>query len=362
MSERPAWTDQPEPRGNPPDSDRNRQDSDRNRQDSDRDRQDSGRDRKDAEPDAPTKLPRRSWRAVLRRTVREFRDDDLIDWAAALTYYSVLSVFPGLLVLVSLIGLVGQDLTVRLISNLGGAAPGSVRDILTQAVTNLQHSQRAAGVLAVLGLLTALWSASGYIAAFMRASNAIYDVPEGRPLWKKLPIRVGVTLLMMVLLAVSSIGVVLTGTLAARVGSMIGIGSTAVTVWNIAKWPVLLLIVSGMFALLYWASPNVRQGFRWVTPGGLLAIGLWLVASGAFAFYVAHFGSYNKVYGSLATVIIFLVWLWISNVAILLGAELNAELERSRAILAGHPAEQEPYVGLRDPPKPAHDDPDTQTN
>jgi membrane protein len=185
----------------------------------------------------------------------------------------------------------------------------------------------------------------------MRASNAIYDVPEGRPVWKTLPIRIGVTVVVMVLLAVSAVAVVATGGLAERLGRLLGIGRTAVRVWDIAKWPVLLLIVGFLFALLYWASPNARQPFRWITPGGTLAVVVWVVASVAFALYVANFGSYNKTYGSLASVIIFLVWLWLSNTAILLGAELNAELERGRAIAAGHPPEEEPYMELRDTSK-----------
>jgi YihY family inner membrane protein len=182
----------------------------------------------------------------------------------------------------------------------------------------------------------------------MRASNAIYDVPEGRPVWKTLPIRIAVTVVVMVLLAVSAVAVVATGGLADRVGRLLGLGSAVVTVWDLVKWPVLLLLVSFMFALLYWASPNAKQGFRWVTPGGILAVVVWVVASVAFAVFVANFGSYNKTYGSLASVIIFLVWLWLSNTAILLGAELNAELERSRAIAAGHPPDEEPYMELRD--------------
>lgn len=302
-------------------------------------------------PRGPTDLPHRSWLDVLKRTVREFKDDELTDRAAALTYYGVLSIFPALLVLVSLIGLAGKDATQSLIDNLGIAAPGTVREILQNAITNLQRTQSTAGLLAIIALAAALWSASGYIAAFMRASNAIYDVPEGRPVWKTLPIRVAVTALMMVLIAASAIGVVVSGDLAQRVGELFGWSSTAVTVWNILKWPVLLFVVAMMIAILYWASPNVRQGFRWVTPGGLFAILIWLIASASFAFYVANFGSYNRVYGSLASVIIFLIWLWISNIAILLGAELNAELERGRAIAAGHPEEEEPYVELRDRPK-----------
>jgi YihY family inner membrane protein len=296
----------------------------------------------------PTDLPGGSWWAAVKRTVREFRVDNLSDWAAALTYYAVLSIFPALLVLVSLVDLAGQGTIQALLDNLGRVAPGSVNEILATAIRNLQQTRGSAGLLALVGLAAALWSASGYIAAFMRASNAIYDVPEGRPVWKTLPIRIGVTVLVMLLLAVSAVAVVATGGLADRIGRVLGIGKAAVTAWDIVKWPVLLLVVSFMFALLYWASPNAKQGFRWITPGGTLAVVVWVVASLAFALYVANFGSYNKTYGSLASVIVFLVWLWLSNTAILLGAELNAELERSRAIATGHPADAEPYMELRD--------------
>jgi YihY family inner membrane protein len=299
----------------------------------------------------PTQLPGRSWWAAVKRTVREFRVDNLSDWAAALTYYGVLSIFPALLVLVSLIDLAGRGTIDTLLQNLGQVAPGSVNQILKDAIGNLQQTRGSAGVLALVGLAVALWSASGYIAAFMRASNAIYDVPEGRPIWKTLPIRLGVTVVVMVLLAVSAVAVVATGGLAARLGRLLGIGGTAVRVWDIAKWPVLLLIVGFLFALLYWASPNARQPFRWITPGGILAVVVWVLASVAFAVYVANFSSYNKTYGSLASVIIFLVWLWLSNTAILLGAELNAELERGRAIAGGHPEDREPYMELRDTSK-----------
>jgi YihY family inner membrane protein len=237
------------------------------------------------------------------------------------------------------------------LANLGQVVPGSVNQILATAIKNLQQTRGSAGLLALVSLATALWLASRYIAAFMRASNAIYDVPEGRPVWKTLPIRIGVTVVVMVLLAVSAVAVVATGGLAARLGRLLGIGSAAVRVWDIAKWPVLLLIVGFLFALLYWASPNARQPFRWITPGGILAVVVWVIASAGFAVYVANFGSYNKTYGSLASVIIFLVWLWLSNTAILLGAELNAELERGRAIAAGHPPDEEPYMELRDTSK-----------
>ena len=289
------------------------------------------------------------WWGALKRTVKEFQADNLTDWAAALTYYGVLAIFPALIVLVSVLGLVGSSATQPLLDNLSTVAPGPAKQIFTDAIKNLQGSQGAAGVLFVVGLLGALWSASGYVAAFMRASNSIYDMPEGRPIWKTLPVRVGLTLVLLLLLAISTIAVVLTGGLADKVGNLIGLGSTAVTVWNIAKWPVLLLVVSFMFALLYWAAPNVKQpGFRWVSPGGLVAVVGWLIASGAFAFYVASFGSYNKTYGSLGGVVVFLVWLWISNIAVLLGAEFNAELERGRAIEGGMPAEREPFLEPRD--------------
>jgi membrane protein len=305
---------------------------------------------RDAAPDEPTDLGGRGWWAALKRTVKEFRDDNLTDWAAALTYYGVLAIFPALIVLVSILGLVGESATQPLIDNLGAVAPGPAKEIFTNAIENLEGSQGAAGVLFVVGLLAALWSASGYVAAFMRASNSIYDMPEGRPVWKTLPVRVGLTVVLLVLLALSTIAVVLTGGLAEKVGDVIGLGSTAVTVWNIAKWPVLLLAVSFMFALLYWAAPNVKQpGFRWVSPGGILAVVGWLIASGAFAFYVGNFGSYNKTYGALGGVVVFLVWLWISNIVILLGAEFNAELERGRAIQGGmRPEDKEPFAEPRD--------------
>jgi membrane protein len=163
-----------------------------------------------------------------------------------------------------------------------------------------------------------------------------------------------VTVVMLVLLAISAIAVVVTGSLAGQIGKILGIGGTAVTIWDIAKWPVLLLVVSFMFSILYWAAPNVKHpGFRWLSPGGVFAVAVWVIASGAFAFYVANFSSYNKTYGALAGVIIFLVWLWISNIAVLLGAEWNAEMERGRQIEAGHPKDREPFVEPRKAPKSA---------
>ena len=315
--------------------------------------QDNGRfARDDGGPDRPTGLKARSWGGVLKRTVTEFKDDNLTDWAAALTYYGILAIFPALLVLVSILGLIGDSATQPLIDNLSSVAPGPAQEIFTSAIENLQGSTGAAGIFFIVGLAGALWSASGYVAAFMRASNSIYDMEEGRPIWKTLPTRVGLTVVLLTLLAISAVAVTLSGGLAKEVGGLVGLSDTAISVWNIAKWPVLLLLVSFMFALLYWAAPNVKHPkFRWISPGGVLAVIGWVVASLAFAFYVANFGSYNKTYGALAGPIVFLVWLWISNIMVLLGAEFNAELERGRAMEAGMPEEREPFVEPRDTSK-----------
>ena len=295
------------------------------------------------------RLTRRQWWAAAKRAGKEFNDDGAVDLAAALTYYGVLSIFPGLLVLVSVLGLVGESTIAEVQAAIKEVAPGAVGDFVDQAITQVSNNASAAGLVAVIGLLIAFWSASSYISAFMRASNTIYDVPEGRPVWKTLPIRLGVTAAVGLMLIASALIVVFTGDLAAKAGELIGLGSTAVTVWNIAKWPVLLILVSLMLSILYWASPNARHGgFRWVSPGGLLAVLVWVLLSAGFAVYVANFGSYNRTYGAIAGVIVFLVWLWLSNCAILLGAELDAELERERAMAVGHPADEEPFLELRD--------------
>jgi membrane protein len=315
-------------------------------------REDSRRRTKPAdEHETPTNLPRRAWGGVLKRTFGEFREDNLTDWAAALTYYGIVSIFPALIALVSILGLIGQSATKPLLDNLGDFAPGPAHEILSNALQDLTESRSPAGILFVVGLAGAIWSASGYIGAFIRASNVIWDVEEGRPIWRTIPLRLVVTIVMLVLLAASAVAVVVTGPLADRVGKLLGIGGAVVTAWDIAKWPVLILVVSLMFSILYYASPNVRQpGFRWVTPGSLLAVVVWILASAAFGLYVANFGSYNKTYGSLGAMVIFLVWLWLTNVAILLGAELNAEIERGRQIESGQPADREPFLPPRAEP------------
>jgi len=321
-----------------------------NPKDGDGDRKRPG-DAKDA-PDQPTDLPKEAFPAILKRTLKQFSDDQLTTWAAALTYFGVLSLFPMLLALVSLLGVIGPSATQPLLDNLSSVAPGPAKDILTNVLNSLESNKGGSTVALIIGIAAAIWSASGYISAFMDASNNVWDVPEGRPIWKKIPVRLGVTILLLILLTATALAVVFTGPVAQKVGNLLGLGDTFVSVWSIAKWPVLLLIVSFMISLLYWACPNVKQpGFPWVTTGGLFAVVLWLLASALFALYVANFSSYNKTYGSLGGVIVFLTWLWITNIIVLLGAELNSEMERSRQIRAGHPPDKEPYLPLRDEPK-----------
>lgn len=299
----------------------------------------------------PTQLPRRAWGDVLKRTFSEFREDNVTDWAAALTYYGVLSIFPALVALVSVLGVVGESATNPLLDNLKGFAPGPVEKILSNALHGLSDSRGGASILFIVGIAGAIWSASSYIGAFIRASNAIWDVEEGRPITKTIPLRLVITLVMLILLTTTAVAVAVTGPLADRVGELIGVGSTAVTVWDIAKWPVLVLVVALMFGILFYAAPNVRQpGFRWITPGAIVAVIAWMIVSALFGIYVANFGSYNKTYGSLGAIIIFLVWLWLTNIAILLGAELNAETQRGRQIEAGHPRDREPFLPPRDTP------------
>jgi membrane protein len=278
---------------------------------------------------------------VLRKTVREFSKDECTDLAAALTYYSVLAIFPAAIALLSLVGVFGQgpqsvNTLLGVLSDVGGS---SIAHTLQPTVTKLADTPQA-GLALVLGLAGALWSASGYVGAFGRAMNRMYEVKEGRPIWKLRPAMIVVTFLLVVLAAVALLGLVVTGPVAQSVGDAIGVGSTVVTVWDIVKWPVMLVVVMLIVAILYWATPNVRQPrFRWLSLGAALAILVWIVLTVAFGLYVVHFSSYDKTYGSLAGVIVFLLWLWLTNLALLFGAELDAELERARELQAGLAAE-----------------------
>jgi membrane protein len=303
----------------------------------------------DQDLDSPTDLPKESLKDVLKRARVEFRNDHLTDLAAGLTYYAVLSVVPGLIVLVSLLGLMGPDATQQVVNQANAIAPGSSAELIQTLIQQAQANQRGAGFGAILGLAVALWSASGYVAAFMRASNVVYDIGEGRPIWKTIPLRIGLTVFALVVLLIGVLIVVLSGPVAQQIGDLLGLGDTAVLVWNIVKWPVLVVLISVLLAVLFWAAPNAKQeGIKWVSPGGVIAVLIWLGASALFALYVTLFASYNKTYGSLAGVIIFLVWLWITNIAVLLGMEINAELQHGRAIAEGLPPEVEPFAEPRD--------------
>jgi membrane protein len=304
-------------------------------------------------PDGPTDLTRRSWWSTAKRSVREFRDDNLTDWAAALTYYGVLALFPAVIALVSIAGLVmsPQKITQVLTDTVSALGPQSAVETFEGPIDNIANSQGTAGAMLIVGLALALWSASSYVGAFMRASNAIYEREEGRPFWKLRPLQLFVTLVLVLLAALVVVALVVTGPVAEAIGGAVGVSDTAVTAWQIAKWPVMLVAVMFMLAVLYWSSPNAKPaGFRWVSPGAVLAIVAWVAASAAFAFYVANFSSYNRTYGALAGVVVFLVWLWITNIAILLGAEVNAETERARELEAGMPGAQDeiqaPYRGV----------------
>jgi membrane protein len=301
-------------------------------------------------PDSPSDLTKPAWTFAFRNTVREFLDDQCTDLAAALTYYAVLSLFPALLAAVSLLGVFGQGqrTTDTVLGIVGDLGPQSAVQALEGPVRSLTTSQ-AAGFSLVIGILVALWSASSYVRAFSRAMNRIYEIDEGRPIWKLTPIQMAVTVFAVLLMGVVAVALVLTGSLARAIGDAIGLGDAALTAWNIAKWPVLALIVVFIIAVLYHTTPNVKQPkFRWLSTGALVALVVWAVASLAFGLYVSGFSNYEKTYGALAGVIIFLLWLWITNLALLFGAEFDSELERSRELQAGMPAADELQLPPRD--------------
>ncbi len=302
-------------------------------------------------PDSPAEVKKSSWLYIARKTAREFSKDQCTDLAAALTYYAVLALFPAMIALISLVGLIGQGpQTVKtLLGVLGDVGAGSLVSTLQPTLLSISQAKQAAGIAFVIGLASALWSASGYVGSFGRAMNRMYEIGEGRPVWKLRPLLLLVTLIALLLTAAVALALVLTGPAAESVGKAIGLGSTTVLVWNIAKWPVILAVVVLIVAILYYATPNVKQPkFRWISVGALFAIVTWIVASALFGFYVTNFASYNKTYGALAGVVVFLLWLWITNLALLFGAELDAELERGRQLQAGIAAERTVQLPARD--------------
>jgi membrane protein len=305
-------------------------------------------------PDSPTDLRKRSWFGTGKRVVSGFRDDNVTDWAAALTYYAVLSIFPAFIALISILGLVvdPQTITRVITDTVSQLGPQSAVNTFTGPIQDIANNQSTAVLGLIVGVALALWTASNYVGAFMRASNAIYSREEGRPFWKLRPLQVLVTLVLVLMAALVVLALIVSGPVAEAIGSAVGLGDTAVMVWNIAKWPVLLVVVMLMLAVLYWSAPNAKPaGFRWISPGSVVAVLLWIAASAGFAIYVANFSSYDKTYGTLGGVIVFLVWMWITNIAVLIGAELNAETERARELEAGVPgAEEEIQAPYRDVP------------
>jgi membrane protein len=309
--------------------------------------------RRDYRPGGDTK--KTSLPGTLKRTLTEFQEDNLTDWAAALTYYGLLSLFPALIAMVSLIGIFGDPKTTtstltEIITEIG---PESGAETFKGPIESIVENRSAAGFALVFGLAVALWSASAYVGAFIRASNVIYETPEGRPFWKLRPLQIAVTLAMIVMMALLAVGLVLTGPIVSAVAGPIGLSSTAVDIWNIAKWPAMAAIFIVMVDVLYYTAPNVKlRGFRWVTPGAIVAIVVWAIASALFALYVANFSSYDKTYGTLAGLVVLLLWFWITNLAILFGHQMNAERERSAEIEEGHPrAEKEIQLEPRNEPK-----------
>jgi len=300
-------------------------------------------------PDAISDLTKLSWKFILRKTLREFSKDQCTDLAAALTYYAVLALFPAMLALVSLLSIIGQgqqgtDALMGIVKDVAPSAANTMQGVVTQLTAS-----HASGFALVIGLLGALWSASGYIGAFGRAMNRIYEIDEGRPFYKLRPVMLLVTLIAVVLAAAIALALVVSGPVARAVGSAIGLGSAAVTAWNIAKWPVILIVAIAVVAILYYATPNIRQPkFRWISLGAAIAVVVWIIASVAFGFYVSNFSSYNKTYGALAGVIVFLLWLWITNLALLFGAEIDSETERGRQLQAGIQAEETLQLPPRD--------------
>ncbi|GAA2753741.1 YihY/virulence factor BrkB family protein [Amnibacterium kyonggiense] len=306
-----------------------------------------------SKPEGPEDLHKPTWTYALKKTAKEFGSDQCTDLAAALVYYSVLALGPAAIAIVSILGLLSPgaiaQLTTQFLAPVRTSSPG-VYDIVTQLIDNASKTQ-GVGIGLVVGILGALWSASGYVGAFGRAMNRIYSIPEGRPVWKLRPTQLLVTVAVVVLVVLGALILVSTGPIVEQVANVIGIGQVALTVFQIVKWPILVVIAIAAIAILYYFSPNVRQPkFKWISTGSLLALVVWGLATAALGIYlsVTGGGSYAKTYGAVAGVIVFLLWLWITNLVLLFGAEFDAELERSRELQAGIAAEEQIQLPMRD--------------
>ena len=301
-------------------------------------------------PETPAEVSKPSWKYAMRKTLREFGADQCTDIAAALTYYAVLSLFPALIALISLLGVVGQgQRSVDTILDLvGQVAPGGTADVLRDPLEQFSSSP-AAGFALVFGIVLAIWSASGYVGAFSRAMNRIYEIEEGRPFWKLRPMQLGVTIVSILLILVMLVILIVSGPVTDAVGSALGLGQTVQIVWSVVKWPILALAAVLIIATLYYATPNAKQPkFRWISMGALLALITLLAASFLFGLYITNFANYDRTYGSLAGIVVFLLWLWIANLALLFGAEFDGELDRGRQLQAGIAAEEAIQLPPRD--------------
>src|SRR3954452_11689117 len=307
---------------------------------------------------SPTALPRATWKDTLVRTAREFKRDKLNHWGAALTYYAVLSLFPAMLVLVSLVGLFADPTRVTkiLMDTVSQLGPDTAARTFQGPIQSITAHRGTAGVMVVVGVVSALWAASGYVSAFAVASNTIYEVEEGRPFWKLKPLQLAVTLVLILLAAVVALALVLSGPIVGALGSALGVSDAALTAWRYAKWPAMVVLVLVIFGTLYYPSPNARvSGVKWVTGGALLALVLWIVASIALALYVSNFGSYDKTYGTLGGAVVFLVWLWVTNMAILLGAAVHSDTEGATQLHGNvKGAERDLKLPEREPARPGN--------
>lgn len=304
-----------------------------------------------SKPENPTQVSKRSWKYIFKRSLAEFTQDGCTDLAASLTYFTVLSVFPGLLAVVSLLGVFGQgQQTADAITEfLAGRVPEELNTLLEPTITNLTQATGAGIVALIIGVASGLWTASGYVGAFSRAMNRVYDVSEGRTFIKHKASMLAVTLFVVVTVVLIFLMVLLSGSIARTLGDAIGLGETSVMVWNIAKWPVVLLLLILLVAVLYYATPNVQQPkFKWVSPGAVFAIIGVIVAAVGFSIYATQFASQADTYGVIGGVILGLLGIWIFNNVLLFGAEIDAELQRGRELEAGLPSEEMLHLPPRD--------------
>ncbi|WP_420169517.1 YihY/virulence factor BrkB family protein [Streptomyces violaceoruber] len=312
-------------------------------------------------PAAGRTAPPRRWLTALRRTPVSLWNDDITDWAAALTYYAILALLPALLVTVSVIGLANPDATSALIADITAFAPAESGEALRRPLEAATEQRSAVWLLVATGSVSAVWSACSYLAVFRRAMHAMHGVRDTRPPLRQAHIIVVSAIGLLLLLMTSAFAIVMTGPLARWLGRRVGLPHEGETLWAAMKWPLLGLLVACLIMVLFSTGPRSARGVRRSLPGGILAAICWLTASALFALYATQVGSYSRLYGSLAGLVVFLIWIWFANLSLLAGAQFNVELRRQKA--AGDAAEEpEPVPGERQPAEaegaPAAKEPD----